>query len=355
MTTSRIPLSILDLAPKSEGSSRKDALDAALDLAIVADRTGYRRYWMAEHHGSTAFMSSATSLLLTRAAEHTQRIRLGSGGVMLPNHTPLMVAEYYGTLAEIYGDRIDLGVGRAPGTDPITAAALRRGSAELDDFTGDIVELRRYFQSHEDGSATLSGAETAILGIPYHPVTKRQHVRAIPGEGNSVPVWILSSSPSGAKVAAQLGLPYSFASHFAPNAMEASLNTYRSQFNADNPMAEIDKPYVQAGVSVIVAPTQEEAELLATSTRMLKSDMRRGLPSQLREPSMEAAKKFPNLRLIDNSGSPSWEVVGTPDSAVEHLQSLVDFWDIDELIIVSWIWDPALRRRSYELLADAWF
>lgn len=352
-----IPLSVLDLAPKSQGRTRKDALDDALDLAIVADRSGYKRYWMAEHHGSTAFMSSATSLLLTRAAEHTSRIRLGSGGVMLPNHTPLMVAEYYGTLAEIYGPRIDLGVGRAPGTDPITASALRRGSAELDDFAGDIKELMGYFDKPHEGEspATLSGAEAAILGIPYRPVLKRSHIRAIPGEGNDVKTWILSSSPSGAKVAANFGLPYSFASHFAPGAMVDSLNTYRQNFNATAPTTQVEKPYVQAGVAVIVAPTHDEAELLATTTRMMKADMRGGMPTELKPPSHEAAQHYPNLQIIDHSGSPSFDIVGTPDEAVDHLNALHDFWGIDEFIVVSWIWDPKLRQRSYELLANAWF
>ncbi|MDO5747618.1 MAG: LLM class flavin-dependent oxidoreductase [Actinomycetaceae bacterium] len=352
----RVPLSILDLSPKSEGSSRKDALDASLELAKVADRNGYARYWMAEHHGSMAFMSSATALLLARAAEHTERVRIGAGGVMLPNHTPLMVAEYYGTLATLYGDRIDLGLGRAPGTDPITASTLRRGSAELDDFSRDVTELKSYLAdfSEDEAPPTLSGAEAAVLGIPYRPQVQRRHVRAIPGEGTKVPLWMLSSSAAGAHVAAELGMPYSFASHFAPSAMEKALQTYRDNYQGDSPWALRKEPYVMAGVQVMVAPTREEAEYLASSGRQLRSDIRRGVPSELKPPQKDMHDTRPDLRLVDASGSPSFEIVGTPQDVVAGLEALVNFWEMDELIVITWAYDPKMRERSYELLAQAW-
>ncbi|BDZ59780.1 MsnO8 family LLM class oxidoreductase [Barrientosiimonas endolithica] len=208
-----MPLSVLDLVPVASGTGAREAINQSLKLARLADSLGYQRYWYAEHHNSVAFASSATSLLIGRAAEHTERIRLGSGGVMLPNHSPLMVAEYYGTLAEMYGDRIDLGLGRAPGTDPITAAALRRGAATTDTFVQDVVDLHRYLAPRDEEQL-------------------RQQVRALPGQGTQVPLWMLGSSLDGAAVAAYLGLPYAFASHFAPS---CGTRRWRSTASASPP------------------------------------------------------------------------------------------------------------------------
>jgi luciferase family oxidoreductase group 1 len=235
-----------------------DALRASTELAREVDRLGYHRFWVAEHHGSEAFMASATAVLLGHVAEHTQRIRLGSGGVMLPNHAPLMVAEYYGTLATLHGDRIDLGIGRAPGTDPMTAAALQRGSGQLDTFAQDVLDLVGYLGEPRAGA----------------------RVRALPGEGTRVPIWMLGSSTGGAQVAAALGLPFSFASHFAPQQMREALATYRERFRADAPTAQVDRPTVMAGINVVAAPTQAEAEHLFTTAQLMAARIRTGQPAR---------------------------------------------------------------------------
>ena len=221
--------------------ARSTAFDHTRTLAADVDRLGYKRLWVAEHHGSTTFMASASSVVLADLAHHTERIRLGSGGVMLPNHAPLMVAEYYGTLATLYGDRFDLGIGRAPGTDPMTAAALRRGEPDLNSFASDVV---------------------AIIDLLGEPRSLPGGVRAIPGEGTNVPVWMLGSSTGGAQVAAALGLPYSFASHFAPQQIREALQVYREHFQADVRTAQVDRPTVMAGANVVIADTQAEAERL---------------------------------------------------------------------------------------------
>lgn len=344
----RVPLSVLDLAPVSAGMSRKQALDDAVRLAQVAEQSGYRRYWMAEHHGSEMFMSSATSLLLGRAAEHTSTIRLGSGGVMLPNHAPLMVAEYYGTLATIYGDRFDLGLGRAPGTDPVTAAALRRGSAEINDFATDVAQLTKYFAPTPVENPGVSGAEVAAFGLQVNPAMMRNRVRAIPGEGTQVPLWMLGSSLGGAQVAAALGLPYSFASHFAPKFLNNAVGVYRSHFNADAETAQTSEPYVMAGVNVLVAPTQEEAELLYTSYVKWKMSLSGGRNKPLQKPDASY------VREVSRDSVDATRIVGTPDQVVEQLDQFVEENQLDELIVTSYAWDPKLRRRSFELLADAW-
>lgn len=347
--SNRVPLSVLDLAPASEGLGRKAALDDSLALVKEAEDAGYYRYWMAEHHGSQTFMSSATSLLLGRAAEHTSTIRLGSGGVMLPNHSPLMVAEYYGTLATIYGERFDLGLGRAPGTDPITAAALRRGSAELDDFAGDVARLVTFLSpSTVNSDNRLSGAEAAALGIQPSPTHIHRQVRAIPGEGTRIPLWMLGSSTGGAQVAAALGLPFSFASHFAPKYLASALATYRAYFQADAETAQVNKPHTMAGVNVLVAPTQGEADELFTSYQLMKARLRRGAAGPLVKPQPS--------HTIDRTGEQldPTAMTGTPDRVVDEIDKLVDEHGLDEVIVTSYAWDPQLRRRSYRLLAQAW-
>ncbi|GMA41181.1 LLM class flavin-dependent oxidoreductase [Mobilicoccus caccae] len=337
----RIPLSILDLAPVSAGSSAVDALRDSTLLAQEAERLGYHRFWMAEHHGSVTFASSATSVLLAHIASHTESIRVGSGGVMLPNHAPLMVAEHYGTLATLYGDRIDLGLGRAPGTDPVTAAALQRGSGDLRDFATDVADL------------------VTLLGDREAPGRDGLRVRALPGEGTHVPLWMLGSSLGGAQVAAVLGLPFSFASHFAPDAIEQAFEVYRSGFSAEAHTAQISEPHVMAGVNVICAPTTEEATHLATTARAMRTRIMSGRSAPLDPPGEDMLQDLRGaspLRMPQRSSAleTSFTAIGTPEEVVTQLDTLVDRYDLDELIVTTYTWDPQLRRRSYELLADAW-
>lgn len=331
--------------------SRREALEHSLELAQRAEASGYKRYWMAEHHGSRTFMSSATSLLLGRAAEHTSTIRLGAGGVMLPNHAPLMVAEYYGTLATIYGDRFDLGLGRAPGTDPITAGALRRGSAQVVDFAEDVTALAQFLSpspgSEEGPAHSARTGELAALGIEPKPEQLRSFVRAIPGEGTKVPLWMLASSLAGAQVAAALGLPLSFASHFAPRLLGPAVATYREQFRADAPTAQVSRPTVMAGVNVMVADTERAAQELFTSYEAMKVGMRRGRSTPIPAPDPAAA------HASDEPIEPT-AVVGDSEKVVDYLDTFVGRYGVDELIVTSYAYDPGARLRSYELLAEQW-
>lgn len=341
-----IPLSFLDLAPVSAGQTRKQALDESLRLVQHLEQLGFKRYWMAEHHGSATFMSSATSLLLGRAGEHTSTIRLGSGGVMLPNHTPLMVAEYYGTLATLYPDRIDLGLGRAPGTDPVTAAELRRGESHLNSFANDVVKLKTFLApTRVEANPSPSGAEASILGIS--PTASRATVRAIPGEGTEVPLWMLGSSQGGAAVAAELGLPFSFASHFAPQALVEALHTYRGNFKADAPTADIVKPVVMAGVNVVVADTDEDARFLATTGAKLKDQIRFGVSAPLSKPDKDLVAE-PNSNLDPTA------MVGTPASVAEKMHQFADMFDVDELIVTCYTFDPEDRSKAMAALAAEW-
>lgn len=302
---------------------------ASAQLAQAAERLGYERFWVAEHHGSDTFMSSATSLVLAYLAERTQRIRLGSGGVMLPNHAPLMVAEYYGTLATMYGDRFDLGLGRAPGTDPLTAAALRRNHGELDTFAEDVASLRAYFG--EPGST---------------------RVRAIPGEGTQVPLWMLGSSTGGAQVAAALGLPFAFASHFAPDQLDQAIALYRSTFRPSEFQAE---PRVMAGVSALVAPTEAEARRLFTTSQLLRFRIRTGQSAPLDPPVDDLADVLPEQAVpyAGTTDAPA-TMVGTPEQVTEQLERFVAANRLDEVIVATYTHDPADRIRSYELLAQSW-
>lgn len=332
--TRRVPLSILDLAPVSQGSDAAQALRDSTELARLADDLGYARFWMAEHHGSRTFASSATAVLLAHVANATSRIRVGSGGVMLPNHAPLMVAEYYGTLATLYGPRIDLGLGRAPGTDPMTAAALRRSTGQLDSFAKDVTDLYDWFQPAEQ--------------------TPDLRVRALPGEGTRVPLWMLGSSLGGASVAAALGLPFSFASHFAPEQLTQALAYYREHFDADAPTAQVDRPYVMAGINVIAAPTTREAELLRTSSIAMTAQIRSGNPGPLLPPDEQVLDTLdPRIRQFADTFQ-AVRAVGTPAEVVAGIEAFVAEHDLDEVITTTYTWDPQLRRRSYELLAQEW-
>ncbi|WP_153397460.1 LLM class flavin-dependent oxidoreductase [Ornithinicoccus halotolerans] len=328
----RVPLSVLELVPRSQGMTQADALRESTELARLVDRLGYERLWVAEHHNTEAFMSSATSLILGHFAEHTSRIRLGSGGVMLPNHAPLMVAEYYGTLATLHGDRFDLGLGRAPGTDPMTAAALQRGDGQLDRFAQDVLDLVDYLGEPDQG----------------------RRVRAIPGEGTRVPLWMLGSSTGGAQVAAALGLPFSFASHFAPQQIREAIAIYRDRFRADVPTAQVDRPTVMAGINVLVAPTDVEAEYLFTTARQMAARIRSGRPGPLDPPVDDIRAVVPEELLALTAEHHAVSAVGTQEQVVARMQAFVDAYALDELIVTTYTYDPAMRRRSFELLAQAW-
>jgi luciferase family oxidoreductase group 1 len=322
-----VPISVLDLAPIAEDSCARTALDNSVDLARHAERWGYRRFWLAEHHNMPGIASAATSIAIAHVAAGTSTIRVGAGGIMLPNHAPLIIAEQFGTLASLYPGRIDLGVGRAPGTDPLTARALRRNLAgDVDSFPDDVVELMRYF-----------GDES----MP---------VRAVPGAGTKVPIWILGSSTFGAQLAAALGLPYAFASHFAPAEMTRAIELYRARFQ---PSEQFEKPYVMLGVNAFVADTDAEARLLLTSLEQAFVNLRRGRPSRLPRPNPHFELAPAERVMLDQLLSCS--LIGSPESAKKSLHAFVQRTGADELIATSMIHDHTARLRSFELLAQIAF
>ncbi|NJJ39253.1 LLM class flavin-dependent oxidoreductase [Paenibacillus apii] len=326
-----IPVSVLDLAPIVEGGSAADALRNALDLARHAERWGYRRYWLAEHHNMPGIASSATSVVIGHVAAGTKSIRVGSGGIMLPNHAPLMIAEQFGTLESLFPGRIDLGLGRAPGSDQPASRAIRRGlGSDGSDFPEQLAELRAYF---EPGAAN----------------SRPPGVRAVPGEGLSVPIWLLGSSGFSARLAGQLGLPFAFASHFAPDYLLPALHLYRSSFQ---PSAELDKPYVMVGLSAVVADTAEEARRLATSAQQQALSLIRGRPGKLKPPvdSMEELWSPQERALV--LGRQQYAVVGDQAAVRERMEQIQEETGADEWIVTSQIYDHAARLRSYELLAE---
>src|SRR5215210_1486924 len=305
-----IPLSILDLAPIGEGRSAADALRDSLDLAQHAERWGYRRYWLAEHHNMTGIASAATAVVIGHIAAGTRSIRVGAGGIMLPNHAPLVVAEQFGTLESLFPGRIDLGLGRAPGTDQRTAHALRRTLASNPDaFPQDVLELLSYFQP-VDGQA----------------------VRAFPGSGLTVPIYILGSSLFGAQVAAALGLPFAFASHFAAAQMIPAVEIYRARFKV-SPVAQIERPYVILGVNIVAADTDEAARFLASSGRQAFTSLRAGTPIQLPPPSREWEKEVRPFDPAHLEVVPSISMVGSADTVQSGMQAFVDRMQPDELIV----------------------
>jgi len=322
-----IPFSILDLAPITEGSSAADSFRNSLDLAQHGERWGYNRFWLAEHHGMPGIASAATAVLMSHVAAGTSTIRVGAGGIMLPNHSPLVIAEQFGTLESLYPGRIDLGLGRAPGSDHTTARALRRNlSSDADEFPQDVVELMDYF-----------------AGSP------RRQVRAVPGAGLQVPVWILGSSLFGAQLAAALGLPYAFASHFAPQMMMQAIEIYRATFR---PSAQLDKPYVMLGFNVFAADTDAEAQWRATSMQQAFINLRTGNPTKLKPP-VEGYLDLlspPERSMLDSVLSCS--AIGSPDTVAQQLQAFVARTGADELMITSQVFDHAARLRSYEITAD---
>jgi luciferase family oxidoreductase group 1 len=322
-----IPLSVLDLAPIVEGSDASQAFHSSLDLARHAERWGYRRFWLAEHHGMPGIASAATAVVIGHVAAGTSTIRVGAGGIMLPNHAPLVIAEQFGTLAALFPGRIDLGLGRAPGSDQATMRALRRNPAAADTFPQDVMELMAYFRDAGPGQA----------------------VRAVPGAGQDVPVWILGSSLYGAQLAAALGLPYAFASHFAPTHLMQALDVYRSEFR---PSAQLDRPHVMLGMNVFAADTDEEARLLFTSLQQAFVNLRRGRPVPLPPPlpgfdaGLHPSERFMLDEMLAHS------VIGSPDTVRAGLQAFVDRTGADELMLTSQIHDHAARLRSYEIVAE---
>jgi len=321
-------LSILDLAPITEGSTATQALHNALDLARHAERWSFHRFWLAEHHNMPGIASSATAVAIGYVAGGTSSIRVGAGGIMLPNHAPLVIAEQFGTLHALYPGRIDLGLGRAPGTDQMTAHALRRNlQGDVNAFPQDVLELMAYLDDPAEG----------------------QQVRAVPGAGSKVPVWILGSSLFGAQLAAALGLPYAFASHFAPAAMEQAIEVYRSTFK---PSAQLDKPYMMLGFNVCAAETDAEAHYLRTSSLQSVVRLRHGTPGQLPPPieGFEAKLTPEDQHIIAQFTSCS--TVGTPDTVARGMADFASRTGADELMIVSQIYDHASRLRSFEIAAS---
>ena len=322
-----IPLSILDLSPIVRGGDAAQSFRCTLDLARHAERWGYRRYWLAEHHGMPGIGSAATSVLIGFVAGGTSTIRVGAGGIMLPNHAPLVIAEQFGTLASLYPGRIDLGLGRAPGSDQLTARALRRNLATgPDEFPMDVQELADY----------LSDAP-------------QQTVRAVPGMGTKVPLWILGSSLYGAELAAMLGLPYAFASHFAPAQLYEAIDLYRAKFR---PSAQAPKPYVMLGFQVYAAETSAQARLLASSMQQAFVNLRSGRPSTLAPPVADYPEQCAPHERVMLEQIMACAAIGTAPEVADTLRKFIARTGADELIIAAQIFDHAARLRSYELTAQ---
>jgi luciferase family oxidoreductase group 1 len=325
-----VPFSILDLVPITQGSDAADAFRRSLDLARHAERWDYRRFWIAEHHNMPGIASAATVVVMAHVAAGTSAIRVGAGGIMLPNHAPLIVAEQFGTLESLFPGRIDLGLGRAPGTDPLTARALRRTLAsDPDAFPQDVLELMAYFAGSADEGA---------------PAT----VRAVPGAGLKIPIFILGSSLFGAQVAAALGLPYAFASHFAAPMMLRAIDVYRQHFR---PSADRTEPYLILGVNVVAADTDDEARFLATSGRQSFASLRRGMPITLPPPARDFERDVVPFGTIPLQEVQSISMVGSAETVRRGLESFIDQTRPNEIIIASQIFDHAARLRSYELVS----
>ncbi|WP_312471378.1 LLM class flavin-dependent oxidoreductase [Neobacillus sp.] len=328
MATTTIPISVLNLAPIRQGQGPKQAIDAMVDLAQAVEKMGYQRYWIAEHHNTPTLVSSATSILIQHTLEHTNTIRVGSGGIMLPNHSPLVVAEQFGTMATMYPNRVELGLGRAPGTDMMTANALRRSKSDsVFTFPDDVKALLRYFG----------------------PEDQQSYVKAYPGVGTNIPIYILGSSTDSAYLAASLGLPYVFASHFAPRYMEEAISIYRDNFKQTE---YLDKPYMMVCLNVIAAETDEEAKWLSTTMQQFFLNVVRGSKNPL----------LPPVENMDEIWNPMEEEMATTMSSVTLLgsketvrQQLISFqekYHVDELMAVSYIYDSEKQKRSYEILKE---
>jgi luciferase family oxidoreductase group 1 len=321
------PLSVLDLAPVPQGFTPADALRNTLDLAQHAERWGYRRYWLAEHHNMVGLASAATAVVIGHVAGGTRTIRVGAGGIMLPNHAPLVIAEQFGTLESLYPGRIDLGLGRAPGTDQRTLLALRRDPRSADTFPQDVLELQ------------------ALLG----PLQPGQAVQAVPGTGLKVPLWILGSSLFGSQLAAMLGLPYAFASHFAPAALMPALQVYRSRFQ---PSEQLERPYAMAGVNVIAAESDAEARRLFTSAQQQFTNIFRGTRGQLPPPIDDIEAYWSGPEREQASAMLARSFVGSAETVAQGLSRFIAETGVDEVMVASAIYDHRARLRSYEILAD---
>ena len=320
--------SVLDLAPIVEGGVAADAFRNTLDLARHAERWGYHRYWLAEHHNMPGVGSSATAVLIGYVAARTSTIRVGSGGIMLPNHSPLVIAEQFGTLESLYPGRIDLGLGRAPGTDPGTTLALRRTLTSPDEgFPRDVVELRAYFA----------------------PVQAGQSVRAVPGAGLNVPIWLLGSSLFSAQLAAALGLPFAFASHFAPDYLLPAIGLYRGEFQ---PSRDLPTPYVMVGASVFAADTDAEARRLLSSALQQFANLRRGTPGPLPPPVDSMDDRWSPVEKAQVERALARAAVGAPEAVRQTLAAFIEETGADELMVTSQIFDHRARLRSFEIVAE---
>ncbi|WP_046173427.1 LLM class flavin-dependent oxidoreductase [Domibacillus indicus] len=328
MTNIHIPVSVLNLAPLRQGQNAKDAIDSMTDLAQAAEKMGYTRYWIAEHHNTPTLVSSATSILIKHTLEHTERIRVGSGGIMLPNHSPLVVAEQFGTMAAIYPDRLDLGLGRAPGTDMKTAGALRRAQHDtVYTFPDDVNSLLTYF-----GPKEVQGS-----------------VKAYPGVGTNIPIYILGSSTDSAYLAAELGLPYVFASHFAPRYMEEAIAIYRSRFK---PSQYLDAPYMIVCLNVIAAESDEEARFESTTMQQFFLNVVRGSQTPMSPPVEDMDRLWSGPEKAMASSMSSVTLLGSKQSIREQLTAFQERNNVDEIMAVSYIFDPEKQKRSYEILKE---
>jgi luciferase family oxidoreductase group 1 len=327
LTPPMIPFSILDLAPIPQGATASDALRNSLDLAQHAEKWGYKRFWLAEHHNMPGIASAATSIVIGHVAGGTKTIRVGAGGIMLPNHSPLVIAEQFGTLAALFPGRIDLGLGRAPGTDQSTARALRRDvAASADRFPEDVLELQHYFEEAEPG----------------------QKIRAIPGTGLQVPIWLLGSSLFSAQLAAQLGLPFAFASHFAPADMMAALRLYRNLFK---PSKQLKHPYAMLGINVVAAATDDEARQQFTSLQQSFTYLRRGMPRQIPPPIDDIESFWSPTEKALASQTLTVSAVGSSETVARVLQNFVEITNPDELMLTAHIYDHKARLDSFERVA----
>ncbi|PWC82171.1 hypothetical protein TSH100_24805 [Azospirillum sp. TSH100] len=325
-----IPFSVLDLSPITQGATAADSFRNTLDLARHAERWGYKRYWLAEHHNMPGIASAATAVVIAHVAAGTSTIRVGSGGVMLPNHAPLVVAEQFGTLASLYPGRIDLGLGRAPGTDMMTARALRRDMTDSGDrFPQDVVELQMYFEEPEPN----------------------QRIRAVPGAGLRVPLWLLGSSLFSAQLAAMLGLPFAFASHFAPDMLMEALAIYRARFE---PSATLSKPHAMVAANLFAADSEVEARRIFSSAQQQFANLRRGTPGKLPPPvdDIESWWSNPAEKMMVDRALGTMAAVGTPDQVAAKLSEIIRATQADELILAGQIYDHAARLRSFQIGAE---
>lgn len=326
--TKTVPLSVLDLSPIAQGKTPREAFHASLDLAQQAEKWGYQRYWLAEHHNMTGIASAATSVLIGYIAGGTSTIRVGSGGVMLPNHSPLVIAEQFGTLASLYPDRIDLGLGRAPGSDQRTMMALRRHlSGEVDNFPSDVRELQNYFAEAQPGQA----------------------VQAVPGQGLYVPLWLLGSSLYSAQLAAAMGLPFAFASHFAPDMLLQALKLYRENFK---PSAQCAKPYAIVCVNVVATDNDSDARFLFTSMQQQFVNLRRGTPGQLPPPVEDMNNICSPAEQLGVDQALRLSIIGDKSKVRHGLQALLRETQADELMINGQIFDHQARLYSFEIVAS---